>query len=141
MEPTFYAERCRMRQCERTLRKRDEAGGGRFKTCIFDLGFQEVNVEGTKLRMRHVRLSNLTRKHNTHKYGWFQLACLLATLLELLLSPERLGCCRVSPDGLSVYQPFSCQSRSIAVFECLLSSSSTHLSFNALTRFLFSSTG
>ena len=40
------------------------------------------------VRTRHVRLSNLTRKHNTHKYGWFQLACLLATLLELLFSPE-----------------------------------------------------
>jgi len=49
------------------------------------------------VRTRNVRLSNLTRKHNTHKYGQFQLACLLATLLELLPSPERLGCCRVSP--------------------------------------------
>ena len=38
-----------MRQCEKTLRKRDEVGGGRFKPCIFDLVFQEVNVEGTKL--------------------------------------------------------------------------------------------
>lgn len=38
-----------MRQCEKTIRKRDEVGGGRFKTCIFDLVFQEVNVEGTKL--------------------------------------------------------------------------------------------
>ena len=66
----------------------------------------------------HVRLSNLKRKHNTHNYGWFQLARLLATLLKLLLSPERLGCYGASLDGPSVYQPFSCQSRSIAVFEC-----------------------